>query len=108
MSGDGHAYVKTPEAVMRHSIKTIAIIAAISCSPAMPVLAQNNVAPAPFGPTVPPLSPPPPPVVNPISPNSQPRLDTFSDKVTRCLHYGGTQGLTGGDLSAYSRACANN
>lgn len=99
---------------MRHSIKTIAIIAAISCSPAMPMLAQNNVAPAPFGPTVPPLPPPPPPVVNPISPNSlntpnsQPRLDTFGDKVTRCLHYGGTQGLTGGDLSAYSRACANN
>ena len=99
---------------MRLSIAIVATIAALLCALAPPLFAQNNFAPAPYGPTVAPLPPPPPPVVNPVSPNlsnspsSQPRLDTFSDKVSRCLYYGGTQGLTGGDLSAYSRACANN
>lgn len=99
---------------MRHSLAIATIIAAFSCALAGPVAAQNNVMPPPYGPTVAPLPPPPPPIVNPVlpnslnSPNSQPKLDTFGDRATRCLHYGGTQGLTGGDLSAYSRACANN
>ena len=99
---------------MRHSIVSIATIAALSCALASPVPAQNNIAPVPFGPTVAPLPPPPQPTPSPLppnlsnSPNSQPRLDTFGDRTTRCLHHGATQGLTGGDLSAYSRACANN
>ena len=51
---------------------------------------------------------PPPPLINPQPPGTPPRIDSFSDKTKRCLHYGAMQGLTGGDLSAYSRGCANN
>ena len=99
---------------MRHSIAIAAVM--LSCALISPASAQNynNIAPVPFGPTVAPLPPPPQPTPNPLPPNaynslnSQPRLDTFSDKTARCLHFGATQGLTGGDLSAYSRACVNN
>ena len=99
---------------MRSGI-AIAAMFAITIGANIPfALAQNNIVPVPYGPTVAPLAPPPQPTPSPLppnssnSPNSQPRLDTFSDKTARCLHYGATQGLTGGDLSAYSRACANN
>jgi hypothetical protein len=100
------------EAVMRHSVTIMILTAALLCVPALPVQAQYV---SPNGSTVTPLPPPPQPTPNPLPPSSynlnslnrpQP-LDTHGDRTTRCLHYGATQGLTGGDLSAYSRACAN-
>ena len=103
---------------MRHSILLVAAI--LSCALAVPASAQsniqNNMGVAPWQ-QVAPLAPPQQPTPSPLPPRSansinapilQPSLDTFSDKTTRCLHYGASQGLTGGDLSAYSRACANN
>jgi hypothetical protein len=51
---------------------------------------------------------PPQPAVNPQPPGALPRLDTFSDRMARCLHFGATQGLQAGARDAYSRACANN
>ncbi len=103
---------------MRHSIALAAV--ALSCVIVSSASAQNNVpnnmGVAPWQ-QVAPLAPPPQPTPSPLpprssnsinAPSSQPGIDSFSDKTTRCLHYGATQGLTGGDLSAYSRACANN
>ena len=103
---------------MRYSIaltSAITICALISFAFAQSNI-PNNMGVAPWQQVVP-LAPPAQPTPNPLpprssnsinTPNSQPGLDTFSDKTTRCLHYGATQGLTGGDLSAYSRACASN
>jgi hypothetical protein len=69
-------------------------------------LAQNSIivpgAPAPV-----PL-PPPPAAAGPQPPGAPPRLDTFSDRVSRCLHHGTVQGLQPGARDAYTRACANN
>jgi hypothetical protein len=36
-----------------------------------------------------------------------PRLDTFSDRRTRCLHAGSGYGLHGRQLSSYVHNCAN-
>jgi hypothetical protein len=52
--------------------------------------------------------PVPPQPINPQPGSAQPKVDTFSDKVTRCLHYGGSIGLPPGQRDAYVRGCANN
>jgi hypothetical protein len=63
-----------------------------------------------------PLPPPPqPPIINggPQGQGSSPgvirqrRIDSAGDRASRCLHEGAGYGLRGGDLAAYSRACAN-
>jgi hypothetical protein len=105
------------EADMRRSIALAAILAcAFVSSASAQSNVPNNMGAAPWQ-QVAPLAPPPQPTPSPLPPRSsnsiqaprlQPPVDTFSDKTARCLHYGATQGLTGGDLSAYSRACANN
>ena len=53
-----------------------------------------------------PLPPPqqPPAVTQPGAP--PPKPESFGDKVTRCLHYGATQGVQPGDLGQYTRECA--
>ena len=61
-----------------------------------------------------PLPPPPqPPIINgpfgqapPPGVIKQRRLNSSGDRVTRCLHQGGSNGLRGGDLDAFTRACA--
>lgn len=115
-SADQDAYIESMQASVRHSIAIVLTSATVFCAPAAAQI-YNNVPPPPtYGPTVPPLPPPPQPTPSPLgrssnspgAPSSQPKLDTFSDKTARCLHYGATQGLTGGDLAAYARACANN
>ena len=90
------------------------VLAAVFATPANAQSnVPNNMGLQPYQ-QVAPLAPPPQPTPNPLSRNapssagSQPPVDSFGDKVTRCLHYGASQGLTGGDLSSYSRACANN
>jgi hypothetical protein len=81
----------------------------ITISMAAPISAIAQNQPAIIVPGQPaPVPPPPPPVVNPQPPNAPPRLDTFSDKVGRCLHYGGMVGLPPGQRDAYVRGCANN
>jgi len=74
--------------------------------PAPPEL-QNRI-PAPLPP------PPQPPVINgPLGQNPPPgvyepgRLNTYSDRVTSCLHEGAGYGLRGRKLNSYARACAN-
>ena len=64
-----------------------------------------------------PLPPPPqPPVINgPLAqgrhssgaPIRQRDIETPSDRITRCLHNGAGSGLSGAELDAYSRRCAN-
>jgi hypothetical protein len=62
-----------------------------------------------------PLPPPqPPPTINgPLSQSppagvyTPPRLDTHSDRTTRCLQQGSSAGLSGPDLDAYTGACVN-
>ena len=62
-----------------------------------------------------PLPPPPqPPIINgPLQQAPSPgvieqrRIDSAGNRATRCLHEGRGYGLSGGDLSAYARACAN-
>ncbi|SRR5713101_6874288 len=44
---------------------------------------------------------PPPMVVTP------PPLNTFSDRMTQCLHQGSSGGLSGPDLEAYAGDCAS-
>jgi len=63
-----------------------------------------------------PLPPPAqPPVINgPLSQGAAPpaiaqppNLNTFSDRATGCVAQGGSAGLRGGELDAYTRECAN-
>ena len=85
----------------------IAIVVALVWGSVAPALAQaQNTVQVPG--VLAPVPLPPPTIHAPQAPNSQPKLDTFSDKVARCLHFGAAQGLQAGARDAYSRACANN
>jgi hypothetical protein len=74
--------------------------------PSLPNL-ENRI-PAPLPPLQPPptingpLSQSPPPGVN-----VPPRLDTHSNRTTRCLQQGSGGGLSGAELDAYVGACVN-
>lgn len=86
----------------------IAIAVALVCGTVLPVLAQTqNAVPVPGMLAPVPLPPPPIPSAQ-QAPGAPSKLDTFSDKMTRCLHFGASQGLQAGARDAYSRACANN
>ena len=89
------------------------------CLFAGPVAAQLIPPPPELENRIPAPLPPPqqPPVINgPLTEGSQgqsrgvvrPRgIETPSDRVTRCLHNGAGYGLSGAELDAYSRRCAN-
>jgi hypothetical protein len=50
----------------------------------------------------------PPPVYSaPRLPNAPQPLDTFGDKVSRCVHYGSSQGVQPGQIGQYTRECVN-
>lgn len=42
----------------------------------------------------------------PQNPNAPKKLDTFSDRITRCLHYGAGAGVPADQLAQFSRVCA--
>jgi hypothetical protein len=70
--------------------------------------ALENRIPAPLPP------PPQPPIINgPLTQGAPPgvyipgRLNTFSDRVTGCLHQGRADGLRGRRLQSYAHDCAN-
>ncbi len=87
-------------------IYRIAIAVALAWGSVSPALAQaHNTVQVPG--VLAPVPLPPPTIIVPQPPNSPPKLDTFSDKVARCLHFGAAQGLQAGARDAYSRACAN-
>ena len=90
---------------MRSAIAIATAFAVMSGALILPGFAQNAV-------TVPgvqaPVLLPPQPVTNPQPPGQPPRLDTFNDRVSRCVHFGAVQGLGSGSRDAYTRACANN
>ena len=74
-----------------------------------PPPALENRIPAPLPP------PPQPPIINgplgkapPPGVYMPPRLNTYSDRVTGCLHQGRVDGLRGKQLQAYARDCAAN
>ncbi len=77
---------------------------AVTLAAAFLALAQAQVL-TPAGPK--PLPPPAPPASQaaPADRNAPRKLDSFGDKATRCLHYGGTQGVQPGDLGQYTREC---
>jgi hypothetical protein len=89
----------------------VVLIAAPSAAQLIPQPPElENRIPAPLPP------PPQPPVIHgPATEGSQGysprvkqrRLRTQSDRVTRCLHSGAASGLSGAELDAYSRRCAN-
>jgi hypothetical protein len=63
-----------------------------------------------------PLPPPPqPPIINGFNGRQGPPpgvaetkpLNTFGDRVSRCMHEGAANGLHGGRLSRYVRRCGN-
>jgi hypothetical protein len=62
--------------------------------------AQTNPAP------VYPLPPPPPVVITtPRGQNAPPQIDVFSDRATRCLHYGASIGVPPDQIDAYVKRC---
>jgi hypothetical protein len=65
--------------------------------------AQTTV-PGTYGPVT---TMPPPVYQAPRLPNAPPRLDTFQDKATRCVHYGASQGVQPGQIGQYTRECVN-
>jgi hypothetical protein len=95
----------------------LAILLAVAAAVAtVPARAQVTVPAVPdMSSRIPaPLPPPPePPEIygpgHPYQPQvfQAPHLNTFSSRVTRCVHQGSVGGLRGGKLSAYARACAN-
>src|SRR5262244_3690603 len=83
---------------------------------ASPAVAQFQPAPPELQNRIPaPLPPPPqPPIINgplgqspPPGVYVPPRLNTYSDRVTNCLHQGRADGLRGKRLQAYARDCAS-
>jgi len=94
-----------------------AALAACCLLAASPGLAQFIPPPPELEGRIPqPLPPPPePPIINggpqgqgpPAGVIKQRRIDSAGARATRCLHEGAGYGLRGGDLDAYTRACAN-
>ena len=84
---------------MAHSLATATL--ALVLMAAAPAMAQ----PVPGAP--PSIPPPPPPPASLQLPSAPPKLDTFGDKVLRCLHNGGANGLSGGEADTYTRQCVN-
>ena len=81
-----------------------------------PALAQFAPGPPELQNRIPAPLPPPeqPPIINgPLGQSPPPgvyspgRLDTHSDRVSRCLDQGTNSGLRGGKLQTYTRRCAN-
>ena len=92
--------------VVSASILAAPLTALAQLAPPPPEL-QNRI-PAPLPP------PPQPPIINgPLGQGpapgvyNPPRIDTFGDRVTRCLDQGANSGLSGGKLRSYTRRCAN-
>lgn len=92
------------------------LILAAGCLLAGPAAAQLQPPPPDLENRIPaPLPPPPqPPIINgplqqgpPPGVAPTPNLNTFGDRVTRCLHQGSSYGLRGAKLDAYTRDCAN-
>jgi hypothetical protein len=92
------------------------LLAAACVLAALPAHAQFAPPPPELENRIPaPLPPPPqPPIINgplgqspPPGVYTPPRLDSFGDRTTRCLHAGAASGLKGAELDAYARACAN-
>jgi hypothetical protein len=73
-----------------------------------------------------PAPPPPPPAARPsltpiplpppdaqiramprLDPQSIPRGESFSDRVSRCVHYGTANGVGAGDIGRFTAECAN-
>jgi hypothetical protein len=64
--------------------------------------AQNSPSPATY-----PMPPPEPPVITTPSGHDVPaRLDTFSDRTTRCLHYATSIGVPADQIADYTKRCA--
>ena len=92
---------------MRRDIRLMAAAVPLLVAQAPSAFAQNQPVVVVPGQAAPVPVPPPPPT-NPQPRGAPPKVDTFGDKVTRCLHYGGTIGLPPGQRDAYTRACVNN
>jgi hypothetical protein len=106
------------EPITRSTVNRIIVIAvaALFANPGPAAFAQFVPPPPELENRIPkPLPPPPqPPIINgplrqapPPGVIEQRRIDSAGDRATRCLHEGSGYGLRGGDLSAYTRACAN-
>jgi hypothetical protein len=85
-----------------------AVPAASAQVPVWPEPALQGRIPAPLPP------PSQPPIINgPLSQGPPPetylppRINSYNDRVTACVHAGSGQGLRGRKLDAYTRACAN-
>jgi hypothetical protein len=87
-----------------------------SVAGASPAMAQIVPTPPVLENRIPAPLPPPaqPPIINgPLGQSPPPgvyapgRLNTYSDRVTGCLHQGRVDGLRGRRLQAYARDCAN-
>jgi hypothetical protein len=81
-----------------------------------PAQAQMMIPPGASPLSPPPPPPPPPPKIEvPVMPkmDAMPRQvrpsprDSFSDRITNCLHEGAAAGLGPNERAAYSRSCAN-
>lgn len=82
---------------MRAMVLWTAIALALSAAEAA---AQNR-----SGPVYP--LPPPPPVVmtTPGDQGGRVQIDVFSDRMTRCLHYGASIGVPADQMDAYVKRC---
>ena len=105
----GNAYLA---AMLRQCALAVLIAGTLIGPPAAAQIIQNpaleNRIPAPLPP------PPQPPIINgPLGQSAPPgvyfppQLNTYSDRVTGCLHQGRSEGLRGKRLQAYARDCAN-
>ncbi len=41
-----------------------------------------------------------------LVPGVPPRIETYSDRVSRCVHYGTATGVSGSDMAVYTHSCA--
>ena len=114
--GGSRAYVDGMRSPARIEVlmALVAVVIAASQSAAYAQSQPTIVAPGAQAPII--TSPPPPSAFAPkivpfgAAPPSQsapPVLDTFGDRVSRCTHYSGVQGLPPGQSDSYIRACGN-
>jgi hypothetical protein len=85
--------------------RTVRRLRAIEARPVQPIRPMQ-VAPSFLSESRAPVTLPPPGLRQPAVPGAPPRIETYSDRVSRCVQYGTATGVSGSDMAVYTHSCA--
>ena len=86
------------------TLRTVRRLRAIDARTAQPIRPMQ-VAPSFLSDSRAPVTLPPEPPRSYV-PGAPPRIETYSDRVARCVQYGTATGVSGSDMAVYTHSCA--